>query len=60
MRFWDTSALLPLFVSESGSDRARRWIQEDPTVIVWAFVTFDDRQATAAAREGFPVPGPGD
>lgn len=140
MRFWDTSALLPLFVSESGSDRARRWIQEDPTVIVWAltrvellaafarrrreraspglavarreavaraeewteitaldlvrrhaerlvevhplrsgdavqlaaavvaaqgaptsltFVTFDDRQATAAAREGFLVLGPG-
>lgn len=139
VRFWDTSALFPLFVSEPTSDRAREWVHDDPEVVVWtltrvellgafarrrreradrdlaaarraaleradqwveitgidavrhhaerlveayplragdalqlgaaliaagerpaelAFVTFDDRQADAAAREGFRVLGP--
>ena len=35
MRFWDTSALLPLFVAEKESRRARAWLRRDPVVLVW-------------------------
>ena len=35
MRFWDTSALLPLFVAEKESRRARSWLRRDPVVLVW-------------------------
>ena len=36
MRFWDTSALLPLFVAEPSSARVRSWLRRDPVVVVWA------------------------
>ena len=35
MRFWDSSALLPLFVDEPHSDGARALISEDPAMIAW-------------------------
>lgn len=35
MRFWDASALLPLIVSESGSELVAPWLKEDPEVVVW-------------------------
>jgi hypothetical protein len=41
VRFWDTSALIPLFVSEPGSARTRRWIDEDSHVIVWALTRLE-------------------
>jgi len=45
VRFWDTSALLPLFVAE----------KQNPAGL--ELVTFDERLATAAEKEGFPVLG---
>jgi predicted nucleic acid-binding protein len=36
VRFWDTSALLPLFVAEAHSARVRGWLRRDPVVVVWA------------------------
>jgi len=35
VRFWDASALLPLIVSESGSELVAPWLKEDPEVVVW-------------------------
>jgi predicted nucleic acid-binding protein len=34
MRFWDTSALVPLFVTEAGSDAVLRLYRADPVVVV--------------------------
>jgi predicted nucleic acid-binding protein len=36
LRFWDTSALLPLFIVEPKSAAARLLLNEDPDVLVWA------------------------
>jgi len=35
MRFWDSSAILPLFVAEPHSEGVRALISEDPSMIVW-------------------------
>lgn len=35
MRFWDTSAIVPLLVSEARSATARQLAGEDPGIIVW-------------------------
>jgi hypothetical protein len=79
VRFWDTSALLPLFVAEKETARARRPAERlvsvhplraadavqlgaalvaadlDPAGL--ELVTFDERLATAAEKEGFSVLG---
>ena len=36
MRFWDTSALLPLFIVEEKSSAVRPLLNDDPDVLVWA------------------------
>jgi predicted nucleic acid-binding protein len=35
MKFWDTSALVPLLIREGTSDSVLRIIQEDPEMAVW-------------------------
>ena len=35
MRFWDTSALVPLLVDEERSTLVDTWLAEDPEVVVW-------------------------
>jgi predicted nucleic acid-binding protein len=35
VKFWDTSALVPLVVDEAATEPARRLLSEDPAVIVW-------------------------
>jgi predicted nucleic acid-binding protein len=35
VRFWDTSAIVPLLVSEAKSATARQLAGEDPGIIVW-------------------------
>ena len=37
MRYWDASALVPLFIAEPESDRVRGWLAEDHHVITWAW-----------------------
>jgi predicted nucleic acid-binding protein len=37
MRFWDTSALVPLFVDEPTTESIRALLSEDPAVVVWQF-----------------------
>jgi hypothetical protein len=35
MKFWDTSALVPLLIRESATDTVLRIIEEDPEMAVW-------------------------
>lgn len=35
MRYWDSSALLPLFVRETSSDRLAETLAEDVAVVTW-------------------------
>jgi uncharacterized protein with PIN domain len=59
VRFWDTSALLPLVVAEPTSRRVRSWLIEDPDVVVWTLTRVELvsalarrlREAPRSARE---------
>jgi len=35
MRFWDSSALVPLVVRQPGSAEAERWMAEDADAVTW-------------------------
>ena len=35
MRFWDSSAILPLIVEERTSDYATRYYEANPELVVW-------------------------
>ncbi len=58
MRFWDTSALIPLVVAEVGSARAERWLREDPNVVVWALTRVELLSALARRRRTDPSAAP--
>lgn len=36
MKFWDTSALVPLFIDEATTETLRRTLADDPDVMLWA------------------------
>ena len=36
MRYWDTSAIVPLVVAEAGSELARGWLKDDPAIVTWS------------------------
>jgi uncharacterized protein with PIN domain len=50
VRFWDTSALIPLVLAETGSAQARRWLAEDHDVIVWTLARVEALSAIARRR----------
>jgi hypothetical protein len=52
VRFWDTSALVPLFIAERESARAERWLRADPGVIVWMLTRVELLSAIARRRRG--------
>lgn len=35
MKFWDSSALVPLLVEDAGSDAVREILRQDPDMIAW-------------------------
>ena len=35
MKFWDSSALLPLVVGESATEKVMELVQDDPDIIAW-------------------------
>ena len=35
MRFWDSSAVIPLIVKQVGSERADEWLTVDADVVLW-------------------------
>lgn len=54
MRFWDTSALVPLLVSERETARAERWLRDDAGVVVWALTRVELLSAFARRRRAEP------
>lgn len=54
MRFWDSSALIPLLVAEPTSSRAKAWLREDPAVIVWTLTRVELLSAFARRRRSDP------
>ncbi len=58
MRFWDTSALIPLVVAERHTARVERWLREDPDVVVWALTRVELLSALARRRREEPASTP--
>lgn len=58
MRFWDTSAIIPLVVAERSTHVVRRWLREDPDVIVWTLTRVELLSALARRRREEPGSAP--
>lgn len=41
MRFWDSSAIVPLLVTQPSSPRADRWLKDDGEVAVWTLTSIE-------------------
>jgi predicted nucleic acid-binding protein len=54
MRFWDSSALIPLLVVEPQTRRVERWLREDPAVMVWTLTRVELCSALARRRRAEP------
>ena len=54
MRFWDTSALVPLLLAERETVRVERWLREDPEVVVWTLTRVELLSALARRRREEP------
>jgi hypothetical protein len=54
VRFWDTSALLPLFVAEKETARTRSWLRRDPVVVVWTLTRVEVLSALARREREEP------
>jgi len=53
MRFWDSSALVPLLVAQPSSAKADHWIAEDGELAVWTITPIELASALMRlAREG--------
>jgi predicted nucleic acid-binding protein len=55
VRFWDTSALVPLLVVEAETARAERWLREDAAVVVWTLTRVELLSALARRRRQDPA-----
>lgn len=50
MRFWDSSALVPVFVPEADTARVERWMRQDDEVVVWTLTRVELLSALARLR----------
>jgi uncharacterized protein with PIN domain len=41
LRYWDTSAIVPLLLEERGSALARAWLEDDPQIVTWALTRLE-------------------
>jgi len=58
VRFWDSSAIVPLVCREAQSARCRSWLRADPVIIVWSLAATEVVSALARKRrEGKLVAG---
>ena|SRR5919204_6526869 len=55
VRFWDSSAIVPLVVQESATTRVRGWLREDATVAIWTFTRVEVLSALARRRRAVPA-----
>lgn len=57
MRFWDTSAIVPLLIDEPPTDAARELVAADPVVVVWWGTYVEASSAISRRqREGSATP----
>lgn len=55
MRFWDSSAVVPLLVAQPGSAEADGWLGDDGRVAVWTLTPTEIASAVRRlVREGQP------
>ncbi|MBI3926340.1 MAG: type II toxin-antitoxin system VapC family toxin [Armatimonadetes bacterium] len=53
MRFWDSSAIVPLFIEQAATERMRSQFAEDPQVLAWTMSDVEFRSAICRLlREG--------
>ena len=50
MRFWDSSAVVPLVCAEAASTACRNWLRADPVMLVWALTATEVTSAVARKR----------
>ncbi len=50
MRFWDSSAIVPLVCRETQSTRCRSWLRADAVIIVWTLAATEVVSALARKR----------
>jgi hypothetical protein len=50
VRFWDTSAIIPLLVEEPETTRAKRLVREDPAIAAWWATRTECLSAVARLR----------
>jgi predicted nucleic acid-binding protein len=50
VKFWDTSALVALFVAEPATKQVERWMRADPHVVVWTLTRLELLSALARRR----------
>jgi predicted nucleic acid-binding protein len=50
VRFWDTSAVVPLVVRQSASARTDRWYAEDSEIAIWTLTTVEIASAVWRLR----------
>lgn len=50
MKFWDSSALVPLVCREQESAHCRSWLRADPVVLVWTLTATEVVSALARKR----------
>ena len=58
MRFWDSSAIVPLVLVESASARVRNWYRTDSEIIVWTLTRVELLSAIARRRREDSKPNP--
>jgi hypothetical protein len=54
VRFWDTSAIIPLLITEQGTAQAKIWYREDSEIIVWTLTRVELFSALARRRREKP------
>ena len=53
MRFWDSSAVVPLIVAQAASPQADGWLSEDPELALWTLTSVELASAIRRlVREG--------
>jgi uncharacterized protein with PIN domain len=50
MKFWDSSAIIPLCVEEAPTARVKRLAEEDPALLVWWGTQIECHSALARRR----------
>jgi predicted nucleic acid-binding protein len=54
VRFWDSTALVPLLLSEPDTSRVESWLRDDSDVVVWTLTRVELFSALARRRRHEP------